>query len=499
MTARVPRRAFLGFTLTAMACGTGDALPPSRRRARPPGDAEPAPPRVYEDALVTGVPHVRQRPDFCGEACVAMVLGKLGIRGDQDDVFDAAGLDPGLGRGCYTPDLKTAMERLGFDPGPVWFTLPEAEPATAAEDALEGCWARVHEELVAGVPAIVCMRYSDAPTTTEHMRLIIGYDEARDEVIYHEPAEDEGAALRMPRSTLLELWPLRDGEGGRFCVHLRAAARDAGSIQVPPPVDGHRPAAYCQRILALNEELDGRGFTVLREEPFVVVGDGAPEDVKRSSKGTIRWAVDHLRAAYFDQDPQALNTIWLFDGERSYNRHAKEFFGERPDTPYGYYSRAHEALVMNIATGGGTLVHELVHPFIESNFPACPSWFDEGLASLYEQCAERRGMIWGLTNWRLEGLQQAIRAGSVPSFQTLCATTSDDFYERDPGTNYAQARYLCYWLQERDLLRRYYRAFRDRHREDPGGYAILSELLGAPDMRTWQAEWERYVLGLRFG
>ena len=24
---------------------------------------------------------------------------------------------------------------------------------------------------------------------------------------------------------------------------------------------------------------------------------------------------------------------------------------------------------MNISTGGGTLVHEIVHPFIEANFP----------------------------------------------------------------------------------------------------------------------------------
>ena len=34
---------------------------------------------------------------------------------------------------------------------------------------------------------------------------------------------------------------------------------------------------------------------------------------------------------------------------------------------------------MNISTGGGTLVHEIVHPFIEANFPACPPWLNEGL------------------------------------------------------------------------------------------------------------------------
>ena len=31
------------------------------------------------------------------------------------------------------------------------------------------------------------------------------------------------------------------------------------------------------------------------------------------------------------------------------------------------------------------LVHEMVHPFMDADFPACPAWFNEGLASLYEQ------------------------------------------------------------------------------------------------------------------
>ena len=40
-------------------------------------------------------------------------------------------------------------------------------------------------------------------------------------------------------------------------------------------------------------------------------------------------------------------------------------------------------VVLGTSTGGGTLVHEIVHPFMRANFPNCPSWFDEGLASLY--------------------------------------------------------------------------------------------------------------------
>jgi hypothetical protein len=79
-------------------------------------------------------------------------------------------------------------------------------------------------------------------------------------------------------------------------------------------------------------------------------------------------------------------------------------FQSKPTTPYGYYSSTHKALVMNISTGGGTLVHEIVHPFIEANFPNCPAWLNEGLGSLYEQCGEVDGHIHGYTNWRLPGI-----------------------------------------------------------------------------------------------
>jgi hypothetical protein len=153
---------------------------------------------------------------------------------------------------------------------------------------------------------------------------------------------------------------------------------------------------------------------------------------------------------------------------------------------------------MNIATGGGTLVHEIVHPFIEADLPGCPSWFNEGLASLYEQSSERGGKIVGLTNWRLGGLQEAIRGDRLPSFETLLATSSSDFYGDERGTNYAQARYLCLYLQEKGLLGRYYQLFRDGRARDPTGRATLAKILGYEDLGEFQELWEEWVLGLRF-
>ena len=75
----------------------------------------------------------------------------------------------------------------------------------------------------------------------------------------------------------------------------------------------------------------------------------------------------------------------MFSGEQSYNHYADKLFGEDGISIYGYYKPQLRTLVMNISTGGGTLVHEIVHPFMATNFPKCPSWFNEGLASLYEQ------------------------------------------------------------------------------------------------------------------
>ena len=232
--------------------------------------------------------------------------------------------------------------------------------------------------------------------------------------------------------------------------------------------------------------------------PFVVIGDETPEMVRRRSQSTVKWAVDKLKKAYFKQDPRQILDIWLFKDETSYKTNCKRLFGKTPDTPYGYFSQADGALVMNISTGGGTLVHEIVHPFVAANFPDCPAWFNEGLGSLYEQCGEVDGEIHGYTNWRLPRLQEAIRKGKLTSFDALCHTTDSDFYEKDRGTNYAQARYLCYYLQQKGLLKSYYRRFLAARKDDPSGYKTLKAVLERDDLAEFQEQWESFVLKLRF-
>jgi len=240
----------------------------------------------------------------------------------------------------------------------------------------------------------------------------------------------------------------------------------------------------------------GKGFNIAIQRPFVVVGDASAARIRRYATGTVKWSVDRLKKAYFSRDPKEILDIWLFSSEPVYRKYAWEIFGDKPSTHFGYYSTSDKAMIMNISTGGGTLVHEIVHPFVEANFPGCPSWFNEGLGSLYEQSSDRRGRIVGLTNWRLKGLQNAIKDKRVPSFKTLTGTTEHQFYSEDKGTNYAQARYLCYYLQEKGLLRKFYKDFLANRKTDPTGYKTLKKTLGLTtekQMDKFKKDWEAFV------
>jgi Peptidase_C39 like family len=444
-----------------------------------------------KEVILTNIPHVRQKPDFCGEACVEMTLKNLGSRLDQDSVFDRSGLSPLESRGCYTRELVVAVKRLGFEPGKVWYSIPSDK----TEANLELLFAEVHASLLAGFPSVLCTHFDNQPNSSEHFRLIVGYDPKSDEVIYHDPALDDGQAMRMTRKQLFELWPLRyDAKNWTaIWIPLKHTTIIDGTKS-----EGFTDADFAQHMMKLKPRLKDRAFNVVIQPPFVVIGDEDRKTVEDRAVRTVKWAVDRLKSEYFSKDPEQIIDIWLFKDEASYEKHCQEFFDTKPNTPYGFYTPRHNALIMNISTGGGTLVHEIVHPFMATNFTDCPSWFNEGLASLYEQSEDRNGRIAGLTNWRLRGLQLAIKDDRVPAFETLMSTTTEEFYGDDKGTNYAQARYLCYYLQEQGKLQEYYQTFVANVGSDATGISTLKKVLGNEDLDQFKGEWEAFVSRLRF-
>lgn len=266
----------------------------------------------------------------------------------------------------------------------------------------------------------------------------------------------------------------------------------AGAVRAaaaPPSAD-----ELAERRAALEARLRGQGFTVVIEPPFVVVGDESPATVRHRATGILHWSIQLLEAEYFKDRPSKLIEIWLFRNRETYLRGAKKFFGDEPDTPYGYYSPEHDAMVMNIGPGAGTLVHEVVHPYVEANFPAAPAWFNEGLASLYERPTEKNGHIWGLPNWRLPNLKHEIIARTLPDMARLLGTSRDEFYTAAFDA-YAYARYLLLYLQDQGKLTAFYQKF-VADKDDPTGRAALEAVLGEK-LETFEPRWRRWVVALR--
>jgi hypothetical protein len=261
-----------------------------------------------------------------------------------------------------------------------------------------------------------------------------------------------------------------------------------------PRVSSAEPSAseLDARAAELRAKLKGQGYTVLVEPPFVVIGDSPAKEVQHITTSFLRSKIQLLEKDFFAKRPSKLIEVWLFRNERTFRSGAKKFFGDDPDTPYGYYSPSSSALIMN-ASGLGTLSHELVHPYMEENFAHVPAWFNEGLASLFERPSERHGHLIGLPNWRLPELKREIRADKLPTLSKLLHTTSDEFYAASWDA-YAQARYLVYYLQEHGMLHDFYTKFL-ADAKDGSGQAALEALLGE-DLATFEPRWRKWVLAI---
>jgi hypothetical protein len=264
----------------------------------------------------------------------------------------------------------------------------------------------------------------------------------------------------------------------------------------PPPSVGLDVAC---RLTAerLSSQLDEQSAVVVRA-PFVLGGDFSQAELESLHDNTIAPAVRAMRRSYFDAEPNEPVTVLVFRSEESYNRNCEMMFGERGISIYGYYKPKLRTLVLNLGTGQGTLLHELTHALADFDFPQMPDWLNEGLASLHEQSrfrADDEGpWLEGLVNWRLKGLKEVTSAGQLRSLAVLLA--SPTFRGPGEGTNYAQARYFCLYMQEKGVLADFYRAFREHHADDPRGIQTLAKVFPQMPIEQLDQDFQRWVLEL---
>ncbi|MCX6161865.1 MAG: hypothetical protein NTV87_11120 [Ignavibacteriae bacterium] len=233
---------------------------------------------------------------------------------------------------------------------------------------------------------------------------------------------------------------------------------------------------YNSTVKKLKKTL-GRNFVIKTYSCFVVASNLEVKETQKIIDHTIAEAEKCFYNDYFEKKPDEIVTIYLFKDEKSYRTWAKKLFGDDDVSSFGYYKPSKRAMLMNIATGGGTLVHELTHAFVRYDFPDIPVWFNEGLGSLYERCSMKNKIITGLVNWRLPSVQKAIKNRVYTGLGHLINTGGEEFYGENSGFYYAQARYFCMYLQEKGLLKTFYKKFRDGYEDDKTGEIFITEVL----------------------
>jgi hypothetical protein len=122
--------------------------------------------------------------------------------------------------------------------------------------------------------------------------------------------------------------------------------------------------------------------------------------------------------------------------------------------------------------------HEITHSLIQHDFPDIPSWFNEGLAALHEKYIYKDGSMIGDFSWRIIALRRAFKENTYTGLKTLMETNDDELYGKRTSFYYAQSRYLLMFLQQKGLLRKYYKTFRETYSKDKTGISQLENISG---------------------
>jgi hypothetical protein len=301
------------------------------------------------------------------------------------------------------------------------------------------------------------------------------------------------------RRILLGVGPLAIIAGSYWLAFSDAGRpADRTGDAAPPSADARQPASdpqlreACRRRRNELASIFPPGTPILVRPPFVLAGDVGRERLERLHRELVVPVSRALHTCYFDLRPTEPVTILVFAGDRTYQEAARKLDGRTRAWYSGYYQRDGRRIMVNLATGDGTLAHELTHALAHFDCPGLPQWFDEGLASLHEACriSDDGLKLVGHPNWRFTYLAGPLREGRLPTINTLMSL--GEIRGEGEAVVYAQARYFCLYLQHRGLLAHYYRKLKGTISQDPTGRAALRDLLHADsldgvdrDFRQW--------------
>jgi len=260
------------------------------------------------------------------------------------------------------------------------------------------------------------------------------------------------------------VWKAYDGAGriryeGRFTKGHRThtwkefdtqgrVIRTAGDVGGTIPGETDEFLAFSdqfdQKIQRLRRQLTPT-FRLSNAGPFLVASELPRYITDTYRTYSITWLHEHMMQEYCHTPPSVgEKIIFLFLNQASYDGFMRKQLGRRLPETIGVTTK--QAILVNAASGSGTLVHELVHSYLQADFPGIPDWLEEGISTLYEQSAEVDGRIIGLINFRLQTFREAMLADRLIPLKRLLRRERAQYDTDELDLYYAQVRYFCYYL-----------------------------------------------------
>jgi hypothetical protein len=310
------------------------------------------------------------------------------------------------------------------------------------------------------------------------------------------------------RSALVALLAL----GAQAC-NGRPASTDSlapaasASVALPPPSPFPSappvPSAYD---LSLDVRLRTQfAQTYLGDDAQVDVEDGvfvlvAPRGSKsfEPSVALVRQALPALYNNRFSRRSSRPVSAYLFDNPASYDGFCKTRYRDKCPSPLGVYTSSIREIIAGQHNGVSTVIHELVHPIVEADFPKAPRWLREGISALFETPVISGTEIHGTEGWRSKNLHDPSQPGQPASLAALFSLPDDAFSDvgPDPLNAYAFARFACQWLDSptQDLWK-FYQRWRDNVGADPTGEKSFAEVVGQSPSEANEA-WQKWLRSL---
>nr|WP_068891155.1 hypothetical protein [Pedobacter panaciterrae] len=157
--------------------------------------------------------------------------------------------------------------------------------------------------------------------------------------------------------------------------------------------------------VALQKRLGrfGKSTKYLTSENFLIIADkSTPLNLSTVSDNLEKVLAFYSRSFQMDmpEDYIVINLIQDYNAVRPFI--GRYYQNNITFEPLGYSSPEDNTIIAWIPASDmiGTLKHELIHVLIKSTFNFIPQWFEEGLASLYEESQFSEQMLVGKKNWR---------------------------------------------------------------------------------------------------